>query len=84
MMKQTLFTNWHLVRWLRLILGIFLAMQAFENHDALSGFIAAFFLYQAFTNTGCCGINNCSARVKENEKDKIEELVFEEIKVNNK
>ncbi len=81
MIKQTLFTGWHLMRWLRLILGVFIAIQAIENHDTLSGFIAAFFLYQAVTNTGCCGVNNCAVPTKANEKQEIEDVAFEEIKI---
>jgi hypothetical protein len=26
----------------------------------LSGFVAVFFLFQALTNTGCCGVNGCA------------------------
>ena len=48
------------MRWVRLILGAFIAIQAMQTHDALAGMIAAFFLFQAITNTGCCGGNSCS------------------------
>jgi hypothetical protein len=60
MIKETLFSGWHFVRWLRLVLGIFIAMQAIETKDALSGLIAAFFLFQAVSNTGCCGTDSCA------------------------
>lgn len=53
--KQTLTTNWNFMRVFRLGLGIFLGIQAFKTHDAFSGVIAAFFIFQASTNTGCCG-----------------------------
>ena len=45
------------MRWLRLSLGVFIGVQAFQTHDLLSGAIALFFLFQAVTNTGCCGDN---------------------------
>ena len=60
MIKQTLFTGWHFMRWLRLGIGIFIAIQAIQMQDPLSGFIAAFFLFQAATNTGCCGAGGCA------------------------
>lgn len=77
MIIQTLLTGWHFMRWLRLGLGIFIAIQAIQNHDTLSGFIAAFFLFQAATNTGCCGSNGCAVPIK---KTNIEEIEFEEVK----
>jgi len=78
MIKETLLSGWHFMRWLRLGLGIFIAIQAIQTHDTLSGFIAAFFLFQAVTNTGCCGANGCAVP-KRSKSDKIEEVEFEEI-----
>ncbi len=80
MIPQTLFTGWHFLRWLRLGLGIFIAIQAIQNHDTLSGLIAGFFLFQAITNTGCCGVNNCATPVSKNKPDTIEDIEFEEVK----
>jgi hypothetical protein len=80
MIKQTLFTGWHFMRWLRLGLGIFIAIQAIQNHDLLSGFIAAFFLFQAVANVGCCGAGSCAVPVTKKNQDKIEKIEFEEVK----
>ncbi|MBL7892064.1 MAG: hypothetical protein JNL63_05500 [Bacteroidia bacterium] len=80
MIKQTLFTGWHFMRWLRLGLGGLMAIQAVQNHDTLSGLIAAFFLFQAVTNTGCCSVNSCTAPATKNNADKIEDVEFEEVK----
>lgn len=71
------------MRVLRLCLGIFCAVQAIENYDAVSGFIAAFFLFQAVTNIGCCGTAACAAPPVKQENENSEEVVFEEIKVKN-
>lgn len=80
MIKQTLFTGWHFMRWLRLGLGVFIAIQAIQTHDTLAGFIAAFFLFQAVTNTGCCGSNGCAVPTPKNDNDEMEDVKFEEIK----
>lgn len=80
MIKQTLFTDWHFMRWLLLGLGVFIAIQAIQTQDKLSGFIAAFFLFQAVTNTGCCGSNGCSVPTSKNHSEKIDDVKFEEIK----
>ena len=79
--KQMIFTNWHFMRWLRLILGGFIAVQAIQNHDMVPGLIGAFFLYQAVTNTGCCGANGCSVTPTINKEHiKFKDTEFEEVK----
>ncbi len=78
--RQTLFTGWHFMRWLRLILGSFIAFQAIQLHDTMSGLIAGFLLFQAFANTGCCGSNGCAVPVSKKENNEIDNIEFEEIK----
>lgn len=63
-MKQLLFTNWHLMRFIRLIFGIFLIFQAFETHQWVFFGFAAFFLFQALLNQGC-GLNGCEIPQKD-------------------
>lgn len=58
-MMHRLFTGWHLLRFFRLGLGIAIAIQAFRMNDFVAGFIAAIFLFQALSNTGCCGSSAC-------------------------
>jgi hypothetical protein len=72
------------MRVLRLGLGIFISVQAVKTHDAFSGLIAAFFLFQAVTNTGCCGSQGCATPMSKDNSDKIEDVVYEEIKSDNK
>ncbi len=79
--KATLFYNWHFMRWLRLSLGIFIAVQAYKMHDTFSGVIATFFLFQAITNTGCCGSGGCAVPAQKSNADKIEDVEFEEVKL---
>lgn len=57
-MKQLLFTNWHAMRWIRLVIGLFFIQQAIQFQHYLFGFVAVFFLFQAVFNTGC-GLNRC-------------------------
>ena len=67
-MKQLLFSNWHLMRWIRLIVGLFLIEQAIQLHEILYGFMALFFLFQAVFNTGC-GLNGCAVSPIKKNKD---------------
>ncbi len=82
--QKLLFSNWHFMRWLRLGLGIFIAFQAVQLHDALAGFVAAFFLFQAITNTGCCGSGSCAIPTEVKKMDKAEDIEWQEIKSNEK
>ena len=77
--KQTLFTNWNLMRWLRLALGLFIAYQAIQLHDSLSGIISIFFLFQAVTNTGCCGTNSCAVPATSKKEANEHDVKYEEI-----
>lgn len=69
--RQTLLTNWHFMRWFRLGIGIFMAIQAVQLHDVILGLIGTFFLYQAITNSGCCGARGCAVGVKRNANNEI-------------
>jgi len=80
MLKQTLLTGWNFMRWLRLILGGFMAIQAIILRDTFSGVFAVFFLFQAFTNTGCCGVGGCAVPMSTRNTSKEEETSFEEVK----
>ena len=76
--------NWHFMRWLRLALGIFVGFQAIQLRDPLAGMVAAFFLFQVVTNTGCCGADGCAvprSQKNDNEKETVE---YEEIKSDQK
>jgi hypothetical protein len=78
--KETLFNNWNFMRFLRLGLGIYITVQAVETLSILSGVVAVFFLFQAITNTGCCGSNGCALPTNKSNSTKTEEVKFEEIK----
>ena len=78
--KQTLFTGWHLMRWLRLVFGIFFIVQAIQMHDMMIGVIAGFFLVTAIANIGCCGAGRCAAPTGKGKVDSTEEISYEEIK----
>jgi uncharacterized membrane protein HdeD (DUF308 family) len=62
--KQTLLSSWNFMRLLRLAVGVLIGIQAFRTSDVFSGIIAIFFLFQAITNTGCCGSGGCAVPSK--------------------
>lgn len=79
-LKRTLFTDWHFMRWVRLIFGVFAVATAVWFNDGFMGIIGGFFLLTAFTNTGCCGASGCAVRPKGSQLKETEEVSFEEIK----
>lgn len=58
--KEKLLTNWHFMRIFRLLVGGGMLVAAFQSKDWMIGAFSAFFLYQAVTDTGCCGAQGCS------------------------
>jgi hypothetical protein len=81
---QTFFTGWHFMRWFRLAIGIYAVGQAILMHDSMIGFLGAFFLFQAVTNTGCCGTQACAAPNAKRKTEAEETIQFEEIKTQSK
>ena len=81
-LKQRLTTNWTLVRIMRLGIGAMLLTAGIENKDWAMGLFSLFFLYQAVTDTGCCGSQGCynppTGRQVDNTRE--EEIEYEEIK----
>lgn len=66
--KQQLFSGWGLLRWIPLIIGIALAVEAFSGGSAILGFAAGILLLQVFINSGCaagsCDIPKTKANTK--------------------
>jgi hypothetical protein len=76
---QILSSHWNYMRFLRLGLGVYIGIQAFETQSILSSLLAAFLLYQVVTNTGCCAANGCATPTKKNNSDNTEDEEYEEI-----
>ncbi|TRX15917.1 hypothetical protein [Flavobacterium franklandianum] len=79
MIRETLLTDWNLMRILRLGLGSYVSVQAVETQSTISMIFAVFLLFQAFSNTGC-GSNGCAIPIKKNNSNKTEEIEYEEVK----
>jgi hypothetical protein len=58
--KERLLTNWHLMRIVRLGIGTMMLVMGIQGKDWAMGLFSVFFLYQAVTDTGCCGSRGCS------------------------
>jgi len=83
MWQKIVYTPWHLMRWVRLIAGIF-AVLSFSNDflastiqplDYLILLAGFYFLYKALFNTGCEVVQNYTPT-----EDEISTVDYEEIK----
>lgn len=72
-----IFTGWHLMRWLRLVIGAVMLYQGFGTEDNISIFLGIFLLVQAVTNTGCCATSCTSSPSSHSFKNDKEEPSFE-------
>lgn len=76
---NTLRYGWSVMRIIRLTLGSMIVYQAVVYHDSIAGLIGGLLLFQAVTNTGCCGTNSCATSTSKIDTQQ-EETNFEEIK----
>ena len=79
-LKEKLTTNWHPMRMIKLAFGVWAMVQAFQVHDYIIGILGAFFLYQAVTDTGCCGAQGCNTRIPRTRRTDEVVTEYEEIK----
>jgi hypothetical protein len=77
-MKQTVFSNWSLMRFLRLAMGIAILVQAVIAKDMLFAFAGIIFTAMPVFNVGCCGTAGCAATpVKDS--DTTQKITYEEV-----
>lgn len=63
-MKNKLFSNWHVMRWVRLVFAGFLFANAYETRQWIFVPMGIFFLLQALFNWGCGLQGNCTVNYK--------------------
>jgi len=58
-MKEIIFSNWHITRWVRLAFALFLFVQSYVLREWFFIVFGLFFLFQAIFNLGC-GPSGCA------------------------
>lgn len=59
-MKRVIFSNWNLIRVLRLAMGIAILVQAVMAKDILFSMLGILFTAMPVFNLGCCAPGNCT------------------------
>lgn len=77
-MKQTIFTNWTFMRFLRLGLGLAVLVQAVIAKDVLFALLGLGFTAMPVFNIGCCGSGGCYVP-PEKEGKGTKDIVYEEV-----
>jgi len=77
-MKQTILSNWTVMRFLRLGIGISILVQAIITKDILFAFAGIIFTAMPVFNVGCCGTGGCYVPPQKNQ-DKSKEIIYEEV-----
>ncbi|WP_255499238.1 hypothetical protein [Dysgonomonas sp. HDW5A] len=65
-----LLKNWYLMRIVRLLAGVGIAVYAISSKDYTFLLLAGLFLFQAIMNISCCGSKGCYTN-KEKPKENI-------------
>jgi hypothetical protein len=85
MLQNILHTPWYLMRWVRLLVGLFAAFSFFSKLiegnsllpiDYLLLVAGIYFLYKALFNTGCEVVNT----IEDQQQDRNTPIDYEEIK----
>lgn len=77
--QNTLFTDWHLMRFVRLGMGLAIGFNAWQVGSGMIGLLAGILIFQALSNTGCCGSGGCAVPAKPANSGTENETVFTEI-----
>lgn len=79
MLKEQIFSNWHPMRWVILVVSLILGYNYMVHGAAVSGVLSLFLLFQSVTNTGCL-LGQCTPRMNMKTDDhSTEDVTFEEI-----
>ena len=77
-MKQVILSNWTLMRFLRLGIGIAILVQAVIAKDTLFAFAGILFTALPVFNVCCCGTNRCYTPAKKT-TDAKKDITYEEV-----
>lgn len=78
---NTIFSNWNLMRVVRLALGVFIIGEGVNSHDWSFILLGGVFTLMPIFNIGCCANNSCQTSLKKNNTDaNSDEVTFEEVK----
>lgn len=79
-MKNTILTNWHLFRFIRLAIGLYLLIDGIRTEMWMLIGLGALFTIMPLLNKGCCAASSCNVKTKNSSKFDSDEMICEEVK----
>ena len=78
---KTMIRGWHLIRFVRLGLGLVILVQSITTKDMMLAFLGGLIVFTALANVGCCGSNGCGI-INQSTKTKntISDTEYEEVR----
>lgn len=67
-MKQTILRDWNFIRFLRLVLGLGVVIQAVVSKNWGVGLLGLYFTILPLFNIGCCGAGGCYTPLNQSAK----------------
>lgn len=74
---KAIVSQWHLMRIIRLMIGLLIIVQAVADRNWMVGALGFLFTSMAIFNVGCCGSNGCSPTKKSISNPN--EFIYEEV-----
>jgi hypothetical protein len=67
------------MRFVRLVLGIAIIVQAVIARDWMMGILGTLFTSMPVFNIGCCGVGGCTAPVDKSNTESTKDITYEEV-----
>lgn len=77
-MKDLIFKNWNLIRFVRLGIGLFIVVQAVISANILIGLAGLLFTSMAVFNAGCSSAGTCTPSRARN-RNVSKDITYEEV-----
>jgi hypothetical protein len=81
-MKQAILNNWNFIRFVRLVMGVAIIIQAVVVKDVLFSIVGLLLTSMTVFNIGCCGAGACYTPVKRN-TEPSKEIIYEKVVYDN-
>jgi hypothetical protein len=78
-MIQSIWNNWNFMRFVRLVLGIAIIVQAVIAKDWTMGILGTLFTSMPVFNIGCCGVGGCTTAAVKSNTESTKDITYEEV-----
>jgi hypothetical protein len=78
-MIQSIWSNWNFMRFVRLVLGIAIIVQAVIARDWMMGILGTLFTSMPVFNIGCCGVGGCTTPAVKINTESTKDITYEEV-----